>query len=239
MIKLKKIQIGYDQVLINIPDLQLKRGELYALIGSNGGGKTTFFKTLCGEIKPIQGEVEINESKLHDLSRTEKSKQFAFVSTNFKGIDFLNVYEYIALGRIPHTNYFGRISLEDQQKIQQTLDLLNISHLSQKTTTNLSDGERQLCSIARALVQDTPVLILDEPTSFLDYPNRYQILQILKETAIQLNKCILLSSHDIELCIASEIDLLVLVKTDKTLMKIEKKEIKKSDILNLAFNFQS
>jgi iron complex transport system ATP-binding protein len=236
MIQLNHIQIGYDQVLIEVQNLNLNLGNLYALIGSNGGGKTTFFKTLSGEIPPIKGRIQINDIHLKEMSRVDKSKQFAFVTTNFQGIDFLNVFEYVALGRTPHTNHFGSIRKEDRYQIIKTLELFKIDHLSQKMTTLLSDGERQLCSIARAFVQDTPILILDEPTSFLDYSNRYQILQILKETAVQYNKCILLSSHDIELCITSKIDLLVISKNDKSLTKIKKEEVNKSNVLNLAFN---
>lgn len=201
MIQFKDVQIGYDEPLLFIPELKLQTGEIHALIGANGKGKTTLLKTINGLQAVLSGEIIVNNKEAAKLSHNEISTLVAFVSSKFEGIEHLSVYDYIALGRTPYTNIFGRLSSQDHVQISHAIKILGIDYLSDKLTTEISDGERQLCAIARALAQETPIITLDEPTAFLDYANRVKVLSILKKLALEEQKCIVLSSHDIDICL--------------------------------------
>ena len=127
------------------------------------------------------------------------ASKIAFVPANFPAVDYMRVKDFIALGRSPHTNFFGHLSNEDEAQIENTMKLLSIKDLKDAFVTDLSDGQRQLVSIAKALAQDTETIILDEPLAYLDYSNRRSLLEKLENLAENQNKCILFSSHDIEI----------------------------------------
>ena len=133
----------------------------------------------------------------------------------------MRVFDFIALGRTPHTNAFGRLSKLDINKVEEAIKALNIEHLKEEFTTNISDGERQLVAIARAFAQDTPIILLDEPTAFLDYLNKKTALELLKTNAEKFMKCIVLSSHDLELCIDAKIPFLVVNNSKKEIIYCE------------------
>jgi iron complex transport system ATP-binding protein len=156
------------------------------------------------------------------------------VSTTFPQVDYLRVTEFIGMGRTPHTNALGRFAENDHAIVKEALKKLNISELQNKFTSELSDGERQLCAIAKAIAQETNIIILDEPTAFLDYSNKIKVLNILKQIALEMNKCIILSSHDIDLSINANCPFLVLNKTT-TKMEFLHPPIEKEKIILLAF----
>jgi iron complex transport system ATP-binding protein len=122
------------------------------------------------------------------------------IYNKFQGQHFLTTKEYLALGRFPYTGYFGGLSLNDEQIINQYSEELCLEHLFESSTATLSDGERQRASIAKALIQETPVLLFDEPTSFLDYPTKRNVMQMIQTIAKKHNKIVIIASHDIELC---------------------------------------
>jgi iron complex transport system ATP-binding protein len=235
MIQLKDLEIGYKTTLFSIENIQLRKGEVYALIGSNGAGKTTLLQSIIGVNSPLKGRVEINERPIALYDRVEKAKTISFVGSKFDGIDFLKVRDYVNLGRSPYTNAFGRLIEKDHSIVSEAIKLLQIESLSGKFTTELSDGERQLTAIARAIAQQTDIIILDEPTAFLDYANRKKVMEIMKKIATELNKCIIVSSHDLELCLESEVELLVVNKELKQLVLYPSNSIKKEQLISIGF----
>jgi len=198
MLRCDHLHIGYNSVLFQVVDLSLKRGELTALIGPNGVGKTTFLETLQGNINPLNGEIYASDG---EITAAKRRKLIANVPSKFFGVSHLSVYDYIALGRARFTNFLHRLSQEDKKVIESVIQQLGLSDIQHLSTDKISDGQRQIASIAMALVQESGVLLLDEPTAFLDYTNRRKILQLLRDLAEKKEVVILLSSHDIDLCL--------------------------------------
>jgi iron complex transport system ATP-binding protein len=232
LISLNSIDVGYKTPLLSV-NLSLELGNLHALVGKNGSGKTTLLQSIIGAIPTINGEILLDEKSIHAMTNLERAKQIAFVETKFMGISYLTGFEYVAIGRTPYTNALGRLSEIDKIQIAKSLEILNISYLSDKFTTQMSDGERQLLQIARALAQETPYILMDEPTAFLDYSNKRNLIEKLQEIAQVQQKCILLSCHDIEICLENKLPFLIVSEKDK---RIElRANASKEDILNLAF----
>jgi iron complex transport system ATP-binding protein len=233
MIQTLDLAIGYGPKLLTVEDMELSSG-VYILMGKNGSGKSTFLKTLTGTLSPLQGTVYLNGISVHTISDVERPKHIAFVQTQFPVVDFLRVSEYLGLGRSPYTSFFGRMSEKDHELVQSALSALNIKHLANRFTNEISDGERQLVAIARTFAQETPVILLDEPTAYLDYQNKQLILEQLIRLAKKHNKCILLSSHDIDLSIHSSAHFLVVEDARKRLVLLPP-NTSKNDIIDRAF----
>ena len=235
MIDLNEIEIGYKKRLFSIESIQLLKGKVYSLIGANGAGKTTFLRSLQGNIAPIKGQILINNTEVKFFDRVKLSQTIAFVNSKFDGVDYLRVSDYVGLGRTPYTNALGRLSEIDLKIVENSLTELNIKHLSNYFTTKLSDGERQLAAIARAIIQETKIIILDEPTAFLDYANRQKVMELMKKISTELNKCVIVSSHDLELCLESEIDLLVVHKIERKLRLCKANALTKTELISIGF----
>lgn len=208
MIVFNNLKIGHHRSLASVSIQQLGSGQMYALIGSNGSGKSTFLKTICGQQQPFSGSVLIDGKNIAELSRAELAKLVAFVPSRFPEAEFVRVVDFISLGRTPYLNSIGNLSEADKAYVDQTIRQLNIRHLSDKFISQLSDGERQLCSVARALTQQTPIILLDEPTGYLDYRNKRRLLELLLLISTEMNRLIVFSSHDIETLIQFGIQLL-------------------------------
>ncbi|MCE2743139.1 MAG: ABC transporter ATP-binding protein [Fluviicola sp.] len=235
MIDLNEIEIGYKKRLFSIESIQLLKGKVYSLIGANGAGKTTFLRSLQGNIAPIKGQILINNTEVKFFDRVKLSQTIAFVNSKFDGVDYLRVSDYVGLGRTPYTNALGRLSEIDLKIVENSLTELNIKHLSNYFTTKLSDGERQLAAIARAISQETDIIILDEPTAFLDYANRKLVMKEMRKIATDLQKCIIISSHDLDLCIESETEILVINKKTKTLDHFIANSLSKEKLIEIGF----
>lgn len=201
MIHCKSANIGYKKALLNTGELFLEKGQLVSLIGPNGSGKTTFFDSLLGQVKLLSGEILVNGLSNKALDRDFKMKTFGHVSSRFSGVEHLTIYELIALGRSPYTNFLNRLSASDHEMVEEIIVQLGIEKIAQKNTLSVSDGERQIAMIAKAIVQETKVIILDEPNAFLDYNNKRRIMELLKYLAESKGLLILLSSHDLDLSI--------------------------------------
>jgi len=199
IIKLEKLSIGYNSSIFNNINLSVSRGEIVSLIGKNGIGKSTLLRTLVGLQKKLSGKIAINGNEIEQINNKERAKLLSFVSTGVSKQINIKVRELVALGRFPHTNMFGSFSSEDEKIIDNVLRLTDISNLADKSIYHISEGEMQRAMIARALAQDTELVILDEPTAFLDLPNRYEILYLLKKLAREENKTIIFSSHDLHI----------------------------------------
>ncbi len=235
MIEFKQTHIGYNQLLIDVSNLKLQRGQLYTLIGRNGSGKTTLLNTLLGITPVLQGEIFIHQKNISHLKPKEKAQLVAYVPSLFAGAQHLSTRDYIAMGRAPYTNFIGKLSEADWKLVDSIIDQLNIGHLTHKDTSKLSDGERQIATIAKALTQQTEVILLDEPTAFLDYANRMSVLQLLQRISKELNVCILQTSHDLELCIEFSDTLLVIDSIQKEITSLETKTCAKMEIVEIAF----
>lgn len=209
MIKLDHIAVGYHQVLLRSEIIHLDAGKVYALVGRNGIGKSTLLQSLTGTLPLLEGTVSFMNDSLTSLSRMELVKRVAVVESRFEGLEYLKVKDYIALGRTPYTDAFGHLTPQDWEVIHQTASAIGILSLMEKYTDQISDGERQLCAVARAFVQVTPIILLDEPTAFLDYLNRQKLLNVLISLSREQQKCMLLSTHDLELCLKAELPLLL------------------------------
>jgi iron complex transport system ATP-binding protein len=233
MISLKSIEVGYKTPLLSA-NLTLETGKLYALIGKNGSGKTTLLQSIIGTNPTLNGEILVDEKSIYSMSNSERAKKIAFVETKFVGVFYLTGSEYVAIGRTPYTNALGRLSETDKMQITKSLEILDITYLADKFTTQMSDGERQLLQVARALAQETPYILLDEPTAFLDYSNKRNLIEKLKKIAQEQQKCILLSCHDLEICLENNLPLLIVSESAK---KIEfRNSASKEEILQLAFS---
>ena len=217
MITCNSLKVGYIDPILQCEQISFTTGELYCLIGKNGAGKSTFLKTLMGDIAPLSGKITIANRPLSLIEHNEKAKLIAFVPSKFDGIPFLTSYEFIAKGRIPYTNFFGNLSLKDKEIINEAVEFTKVGYLLDKETTLLSDGERQLISITRALAQDTPYILLDEPTSFLDPENKLKLFSLLSKISKSKNKLCLISTHDIEFSKLFCTNYLVISQKNKTI----------------------
>ncbi|WP_300728864.1 ABC transporter ATP-binding protein [uncultured Bacteroides sp.] len=203
VIEAKNLSIGYanrhkQEVVHSQLDFCLYRGELTCLLGANGAGKSTLLRTLAGVQKPLRGELKLLGQPIQNYSEKERSRTIGIVLTDKTQAGGLTVRELVALGRQPHTGFFGRLNLKDNEIIDYALDAVGIAHKASKYTAELSDGERQKVMIAKALVQECPLILLDEPTAFLDVVSRIEIMHLLHQLAQKEQKAILLSTHDIE-----------------------------------------
>jgi iron complex transport system ATP-binding protein len=209
-VQLKNLTIGYKgNVVAGGVTAELQRGRLTCLLGVNGCGKSTLLRTLCGFLPPLDGEILIDGENLNLLTASEKSRKISIVLTHNEDIRGMTVWDVVAMGRSPYTGYWGRLSDNDRQIVSESLAMAGIcptptlpregerSFLDRRIT-EISDGERQKVMIAKAIAQQTPVILLDEPTAFLDYPSKRRMFRLLTQVARDLNKAILLSTHDID-----------------------------------------
>lgn len=201
-IELHDVTLGYgSRVLMVDANVGFGWGELTALIGRNGTGKSTLLRTIAALAKPQRGTITINGRRVDSLTMKEVASQIAFVSTDDVRVQNLHVWDVVSLGRAPYTNWVGRLTAEDKAKVEQSLALVGMADFAAASMESLSDGERQRVMIARALAQDTPIILLDEPTAFLDLPNKYEICLLLRRLAHSEGKCILFSTHDLSIAI--------------------------------------
>ena len=217
MLAFENVQIGYRHQILGVQNIRLVSGKCYALIGANGSGKSTLLKTISGETPLLSGQILLNQQSISRMTVAEKSKELAFVDAHFRGIDFLTVYDYVALARTPYTNFLGTLQTKDHEIISTSIKKVGLWSKQMTFTSELSDGERQLISIARAIAQSPKVLLMDEPTAFLDYGNRLRLIEIVQRLAKDQDICIVLSSHDLELCVQSKLELLLIDNTSHIL----------------------
>ena len=182
-------------------DFHLNKGEIHALMGENGAGKSTLLRTLCGFQPPLSGEIRLMGKPLSSYSQSNFSLTVGVVLTEKTNAGGITVYELVSLGRHPYTGFFGQLKKTDREIIEQSLTAAGIAHKAQNYVSELSDGERQKAMIAKALAQQCPIILLDEPTAFLDVTSRIETMVLLHKLAVEQHKAILLSTHDLDLAI--------------------------------------
>ncbi len=205
-IRLTGLSIGYrgkHSVKCVADDISqaIHSGELTCLLGENGAGKSTLLRTLSGFLPPLAGEISILGRPLSSYKERELATVIGVVLTEKSNLQNMTVRELVGMGRSPYTGFWGRLSADDRRKVDDALSLVGIAALSDRMVQTLSDGERQKVMIAKALAQETPIIFLDEPTAFLDYPSKVEILHLLHRLSREMHKTIFLSTHDLELAL--------------------------------------
>lgn len=173
-------------------------GSLTCLIGRNGSGKSTLLRTIARLQPPLAGSILIGTDDTSKMRREELARRLSIVLTQRPDTDNMTVGELVALGRAPHTGFWGQLSPADRQAVDRALALAGISHMAARRVSSLSDGECQKAMVAKSLAQDTPVILLDEPSAFLDYPGKVELMRLLARLAHDEGKTILLSTHDLD-----------------------------------------
>ena len=201
MIRLQNISLGYDtkHLLLYNVSTTFTCGTTTALIGRNGSGKSTLLRAIVGSETLKQGTILINGTDIQHIAPHQLAQQVAFVTTERIRIANLSCRDVVALGRAPYTNWIGRMQPEDEAIVMQSLEKVGMASYALRTMDKMSDGECQRVMIARALAQQTPIILLDEPTSFLDMPNRYDLCHLLADLAHEENKCIIFSTHELDI----------------------------------------
>jgi iron complex transport system ATP-binding protein len=171
------------------------------LLGRNGTGKSTLLRTLAGLQPPLSGELKLRNRDITQYSRREKSSLISFVSTEKPDVANMTVFDLVSLGRYSYTNWFGSMNTDDKRIVENSMKMAGVARLASDNINEISDGELQRVMIARTLAQDTPVIILDEPVAFLDLPNRFDILLLLRNLAWREMKTVILSAHDMDIAI--------------------------------------
>ena len=213
----KDLCIGYrtgkqEKIVHQHLNFELHAGELTCLLGANGAGKSTLLRTLSASQPALGGELRMQGKPVSDYTEKERSRTIGVVLTDKTFAGGLSVYELVALGRQPHTGFFGRLTKEDKRIVEEAMENVGIAHKARNYTAELSDGERQKVMIAKALVQECPLILLDEPTAFLDVVSRIEIMHLLHRLATEQDKAILLSTHDIEQALVLSDRLWLLIK---------------------------
>ncbi len=238
ILETKNLSIGYQakKPTVLAKDLQIKvyEPQFITLIGENGIGKSTLLRTLSGIQNALTGEIYIKDKNINTYDNLALSKELSIVLTERIPPSNLSVYEVVALSRQIYTNWIGKLQENDIQQINKALSLCEIPHQSNKKIDELSDGQYQKVMLARAIAQDTPIIILDEPTAHLDIVNKIEIFKLLQKLALNENKLIISSSHEIELCLHYATNIWLLTKD--TFIAKPKDEILKNNLLNTVFN---
>lgn len=224
-ITLNNLSVGYLRgrrspiSVLNHINATLQSGRLTCLVGANGIGKSTLLRTLAAFQPPLAGQMFYHQDDNHaptsltSLSQTQLARVISVVLTTKTSVENLTVQQVVALGRSPYTNIWGTLRAHDHRKVQWAMHAVGITALQNRMVQTLSDGERQKMMIAKALAQDTPVMLLDEPTAFLDYKSKVEMMTLLSALAHKTNKMVLLSTHDLEQAVHTADALWVVTKS--------------------------
>lgn len=217
MIKLNDITLSFgSRKLIEHASAHFECGRMTALLGRNGTGKSTLLRAIASLGEVQGGAIEIGGRGLSDLSNADLARMVAFVNTERVSVEAMTAYDLVAVGRSPYTDWSSRLRSSDHEVIERSIRIAGVEHLADRYVDTLSDGECQRVMIAKALAQDTPAILLDEPTSYLDMPNRYELCTLLGRLAHDEGKCVLFSTHELDIALTLS-DNIALVDTPQLL----------------------
>ncbi len=235
MITLNDLTLGYkSRILLKDVSASFGKATLTSLIGRNGTGKSTLLRAIAGLNPGYSGSILLDGKDLHSLAPSAIARTLAFVSTQRTRIPSMRCVDAVAMGRAPYTNWIGRMQKEDEEIVMRSLSEVGMESFAQRTLDTMSDGECQRVMIARALAQDTPIILLDEPTSFLDMPSRYDLVNLLNRLAHDQGKCILFSTHELDIA-TKKCDAVALIDTPR-LIHLPADEFLAAGHLSLIFN---
>ncbi|PID89665.1 MAG: iron ABC transporter ATP-binding protein [Bacteroidia bacterium] len=220
ILHIDNVSIGYGKkkqakIICSELNASINSGELVCMLGKNGAGKSTLIRTICGFQPALDGVIRLWGEHVADISKTKLSRLVAVVLTERLTIPNATVYELVSLGRSPYTGAFGVLNKKDKQMVADSVEKCGIGHKMYEKLSDLSDGEKQKAFIAKALAQDTKLIVLDEPTAFLDLPSRIEIVQLLRDISSTRNRAVLMSTHDMDLAMQMADKLWLLSDKDK------------------------
>lgn len=234
MITLRNITLAYgDRILVENGSAEFAAGELTALVGRNGAGKSTLLRAVTAIEPPKSGEVLLDGTNAAAMPPETIARTISFVGTEKVRIANLRCEDIVAIGRAPYTNWIGRMQEVDRRIVADALQAVGMEAFAARSIDTLSDGECQRIMIARALAQQTPTIVLDEPSAFLDIPTRFEICRLLQRLAHDEGKCILFSTHDLDA--AMPVCDSVAVISDRTITKLPTDEIRRQGIIERLF----
>lgn len=234
MIELDNFSIGYgDKALLANVSATIEKGSLTALLGRNGSGKSTLLRAIAGLNTKYSGRIVLDGHDRRGMSPMELACVMAFVNTERTRISNLKCEDVVAIGRAPYTNWIGHMQPADRDIVMRSLASVGMEAYSHRTMDTMSDGECQRIMIARALAQATPIILLDEPTSFLDLPNRYELCNLLRRLAHDEGKCILFSTHELDIAMSLS-DHIALIDSP-CLHLLSSREMKASGLIERLF----
>jgi iron complex transport system ATP-binding protein len=218
ILSFKSLRIGYKNgrnVKVILPPLTAgaRKGELIAIIGRNGIGKSTLLRTLAGLHPPLEGEISYGGMNVREYSKKDLAQIIGYISTEMVRVNSMRVYDLVALGRFPYTNWFGKIDDKDHRIIMDSIEKTGLTALTERFISELSDGERQKAMIARILAQDADIMVMDEPTAFLDIGSKFEILHLMHLLTQKNGKTIIFSTHDLNVAL-SQADRIWLILSD-------------------------
>lgn len=237
------VAIGYKNKNALLPiaeniSLEIYKGEMVCLLGPNGCGKSTLIRTLAGMQPTLAGTITIDGDDIHTMNLESLAKKMSVVLTDGVNVPNMTVFDIVALGRYPHTNWFGTLSQTDVEVVRSAMEKVGLEGFDNRDFQQLSDGEKQRAMIAKALAQDTPFIMLDEPTAHLDLPNRVEVMRLLKTLARTTYKSILLSTHELDLALQVS-DRIWLMQKDKPMQCGTPEDLVLNGSFERAFKKQS
>lgn len=235
---LKELTAGYaSRTVIRDLSFSFYEGEVTVLIGANGAGKSTVLRTIAGLLPPLSGQVLIGGKDLRKMPLPERAKAMSFVSTERPDTGFFTCFEIAAAGRYPYTGRFGRLRASDKEIVKGALSSVGAETLSDRLFTEISDGQKQKVLLARAIAQETGIMLLDEPTQYLDLKSKLELLSALISHAKEKNVSIILSLHELEIA-KQTADRVILVGSDGTITTGRPEEIFLPDVICPAFGLR-
>lgn len=238
--KISDCSIGYragsqTTVIASDIEMEIRSGELVSLIGANGCGKSTLIRTLAGLQPALGGSIQIDGCNLASMDRKMRAQKMSVVLTDNISVPNTTVHDIVALGRFPYTNWYGILSEHDEEIILQSIQTVGLQDFAYRNIDTLSDGERQRVMIAKALAQDSPFILLDEPTAHLDVQNRIEVMNLLKKLTVSSNKAILLSTHELHLALNVS-DSVWIMKKGQPLLSGTPRQMMENGEIAKAFN---
>ena len=235
MITLENLTIGYkSRILLKEVSASFAKATLTSLIGRNGAGKSTLLRAVAGLDRHYSGTILLDGRDMRALGPAAIARSLAFVSTQRTRIPSMRCVDAVAMGRAPYTNWIGRMRPEDEEIVMRSLADVGIEGFAMRTLDTMSDGECQRVMIARALAQDTPSILLDEPTSFLDMPGRYELVDLLRRLSHEQGKCIIFSTHELDIA-TEKCDAVAMIDTPR-LIHLPAKDFVSAGHLSLIFS---